>query len=1127
MSASEERTSPCPTPGAAPKQRLSYAEVVAVTAVCPMAQLAVRLSNDYKESGCEELKANLNMFEKEKAACPPSKTDKAAAWEAGKQAVSYTTGCGLTTTYHRVEKPRALVSGALSTQYASVVRGESSGKVVDSHLLLQNVAKATERLVTWATKTELSKTQTANTGAAASYVAAFDEPTETPDAVIMAILVTLGGPTARHAPIPSFDLATVSGQFGQREKDRVRERARKALVEIGERAKASPYPFAQGFQVLRRAAKDGILQVTVPPGGLSRDNVGAWNALEELANWNAILFLKRAKREEEEREKNSTRALVRVVAGSNLDKWGTLSPRQKSVLQKITHRWSSWYVYESDSKHPMDPAAVYAATMATNLATKRAVLDAEKLQQLPKNHSFEVLHDEEPMTYQNVMQCFAGEAETSIGGMREPPSASPIFHVVVRVASGTREAFVSAGGVGAMYLAGNLGAEDAEKFPLEEHAVTDHPVLVVTPPVPRLEHFGRSPPSTWSGPSTSTPMYTPAAYYVHEMQGNDPNANSVNEKKKRKHLSSENGGPVHKKLAEVFAGAADQGCAHPTRISSSYAALVPITIELNVEGLGADIDTCMRLVPISWTTLSTRTKLAVCTNRIGTHKKCSVCKDLDRSGGLKLAALAISQAISEGKFSDAKDLLLKVELVYSMTESHMENVMVVEQEESEELFQKAVGFAADCVIESLLVRANGSGISTMSCEKLLAGVRSHNAVHAIPRILAECAKMHLVLPWSLNRDVVKSVIAKMDLKFAKDRATEKVGQKSTNIRLGYLKHVAGVLDEEESARKLAKIAGSKDAELDEVLAVLFGSSDGAGGSRDSAGFSGLGTIGAGFASGSGGGSGSGSGGKDAPGSDAKRNEKGKGPIVATTPVYGGSSAGSGGGFASGSGGGSGGGSGSGSGSGSGGKDAPGSDAKRNEKGKGPIVATTPVYGGSCAGSGGGSGSGSGGGSTPVCEEVPRTSPGSEKDIIHVENDVQREVYKHLASTHNFEALETIETVDALREKVQATSDIELDVGDIVSAIDRLEKMGALETRDGKVVVRNAVAPTDDAVEPTDATATIVATTPVYGGSGGGSVGNDTLERIGVTADEEDARAPIIMVDVTSPHHGAEEVIDLT
>ena len=38
-------------------------------------------------------------------------------------------------------------------------------------------------------------------GAAASFVAAFDEPTETLDAVIMAILVTLGGPTARHAPI--------------------------------------------------------------------------------------------------------------------------------------------------------------------------------------------------------------------------------------------------------------------------------------------------------------------------------------------------------------------------------------------------------------------------------------------------------------------------------------------------------------------------------------------------------------------------------------------------------------------------------------------------------------------------------------------------------------------------------------------------------------------------------------------------------------------------------------------------------------------------------------------------------------------------------------------------------------
>ena len=48
----------------------------------------------------------------------------------------------------------------------------------------------------------------------------------------------------------------------------------------------------------------------------------------------------------------------------------------------------------------------------------------------------------------------------------------------------------------------------------------------------------------------------------------------------------------------------------------------------------------------------------------------------------------------------------------------------------------------------------------------------------------------------------------------------------TVIRLGYLKHVAaGVIDEEESARKLAKIAGSKDAELDEVLADLFGSSE--------------------------------------------------------------------------------------------------------------------------------------------------------------------------------------------------------------------------------------------------------------------------------------------------------------
>ena len=61
--------------------------------------------------------------------------------------------------------------------------------------------------------------------------------------------------------------------------------------------------------MLRRAAKDGILQVTVPLGGLSRDNVGGWNALEEMANWNAILFLKRAQREEEERETNSKRAL--------------------------------------------------------------------------------------------------------------------------------------------------------------------------------------------------------------------------------------------------------------------------------------------------------------------------------------------------------------------------------------------------------------------------------------------------------------------------------------------------------------------------------------------------------------------------------------------------------------------------------------------------------------------------------------------------------------------------------------------------------------------------------------------------------------------------------------------------
>ena len=56
--------------------------------------------------------------------------------------------------------------------------------------------------------------------------------------------------------------------------------------------------------MLRRAAKDGILQVTVPLGGLSRDNVGGWNALEEMANWNAILFLKRAQREEEESETN-------------------------------------------------------------------------------------------------------------------------------------------------------------------------------------------------------------------------------------------------------------------------------------------------------------------------------------------------------------------------------------------------------------------------------------------------------------------------------------------------------------------------------------------------------------------------------------------------------------------------------------------------------------------------------------------------------------------------------------------------------------------------------------------------------------------------------------------------------
>ena len=37
------------------------------------------------------------------------------------------------------------------------------------------------------------------------------------------------------------------------------------------------------------------------------DNIGAWNALEELTTWSAIILLKRSKREEEERKTNKTK----------------------------------------------------------------------------------------------------------------------------------------------------------------------------------------------------------------------------------------------------------------------------------------------------------------------------------------------------------------------------------------------------------------------------------------------------------------------------------------------------------------------------------------------------------------------------------------------------------------------------------------------------------------------------------------------------------------------------------------------------------------------------------------------------------------------------------------------------
>ena len=133
-------------------------------------------------------------------------------------------------------------------------------------------------------------------------------------------------------------------------------------------AKIRVYPFAEAIQVLRRAAKDGILQVTVPLGGLSRDNVGGWNALDEMANWNAILFLKRAQREEEEgRETNSKRALIRVVAGNNLNDWRKL---MLLALLERQHRalaeFSNSCVVPGRASKP-DLSAVYAASVAHRL----------------------------------------------------------------------------------------------------------------------------------------------------------------------------------------------------------------------------------------------------------------------------------------------------------------------------------------------------------------------------------------------------------------------------------------------------------------------------------------------------------------------------------------------------------------------------------------------------------------------------------------------------------------------------------------------------------------------------------------------------------------------------------------
>ena len=54
----------------------------------------------------------------------------------------------------------------------------------------------------------------------------------------------------------------------------------------------------------------GTLPTAGPRARLSHDNIGAWNALEELTTWSAIILLKRSKREEEERKTNKTKDIV-------------------------------------------------------------------------------------------------------------------------------------------------------------------------------------------------------------------------------------------------------------------------------------------------------------------------------------------------------------------------------------------------------------------------------------------------------------------------------------------------------------------------------------------------------------------------------------------------------------------------------------------------------------------------------------------------------------------------------------------------------------------------------------------------------------------------------------------------